>query len=997
MASTIKIKRSGENVVPSSLASGELAYSYKSGVDKLFIGWGSESEPGVADNIAAIGGKFYTDLLTVTAGTLTASKPIIVDASKKINELFVDNLSFDANTISSTNTDGNVLIDPVGAGYVQIVGTNGLVIPVGTTAQRGPTTTGTIRYNTSTSQFEGYSGTNWSSLGGVRSVDGLTFISAESAPGDSDDTLRFYTDGTLAYQIDTNSAQFETKVTNVNVATTTASTSTTTGALTVAGGVGIGGALYVNGAISAASASFASLNNTPIGNVTPSTGAFTQVDVDNISINLNTISSTNTDGNINITPAGDGRVVLTNPYVGADSLAEYIQDITGGQLVAGEGIDLDYNDVAGTTTISAEIATTSNLGVASFNGVDFTVTSGNVTLNVERVQDIVGGFVAEGEGIDIAYNDISNTLTFSAEDASTTNKGVASFNTTDFNVTTGAVELKDTVVKGLTVDADVVVTPAGHSVKIAGGEGIDVTASGSIITITGEEASSSNKGVASFSGTYFTVTSGDVAINDATTSTKGIASFNTNNFTLSAGAVSTKTITLGSSTLTNGSTTTAIAGLTELTVDDLNLNGSTIAASGGATDISITLDAKGAGTVDVSGSRITSLGDPTQSSDAANKAYVDSVAEGLSVKPAVRAATTADLGATYNNGTAGVGATLTIPAIAVLDIDGVDSWSIYDGILVKDQTIQAQNGRYSVSTIGGVSTAWVLTRCGACDTPSEIPSMYVFVQEGDTYNSTGWVATVDTLPLVVGTGDIVFTQFSGVGTFLAGSGLELDGTTFNVLLSSTGGLEFTGSNSVGLKASTAGNGLTITEGVLSVGGTASRITVSADTVDIASTYVGQSTITTLGTIGSGTWQGTIIGSTYGGTGVNNGSKTITLGGNFTHSGAHALTLTTTGTTAVTLPTTGTLATLAGSESLSNKTITNSSIGSSNPSTAAFTTLTANGNVTFTSVTDASALGTAPVVLSGGLSVAKKLYVGTNIVGNGTTSDISGFTIDGGTY
>ena len=184
---------------------------------------------------------------------------------------------------------------------------------------------------------------------------------------------------------------------------------------------------------------------------------------------------------------------------------------------------------------------------------------------------------------------------------------------------------------------------------------------------------------------------------------------------------------------------------------------------------------------------------------------------------------------------------------------------------------------------------------------------------------------------------------------------------------------------------------------MSVGGTADRITVSADTVDIASTYVGQSTITTLGTIGSGTWQGTIIGSTYGGTGVNNGSKTITLGGNFTHSGAHALTLTTTGTTAVTLPTTGTLATLAGSESLSNKTITNSSIGSSNPSTAAFTTLTANGNVTFTSVTDASALGTAPVVLSGGLSVAKKLYVGTNIVGNGTTSDISGFTIDGGTY
>lgn len=97
--------------------------------------------------------------------------------------------------------------------------------------------------------------------------------------------------------------------------------------------------------------------------------------------------------------------------------------------------------------------------------------------------------------------------------------------------------------------------------------------------------------------------------------------------------------------------------------------------------------------------------------------------------------------------------------------------------------------------------------------------------------------------------------------------------------------------------------------VTSVSGTSNRIIITGTTtptVDIASTYVGQTSITTLGTIGTGTWQGSLVVGQYGGTGVANTGKTITLGGNFVTSGAFATTLTVTGTTNVTLPTSGTL-------------------------------------------------------------------------------------------
>jgi hypothetical protein len=186
--------------------------------------------------------------------------------------------------------------------------------------------------------------------------------------------------------------------------------------------------------------------------------------------------------------------------------------------------------------------------------------------------------------------------------------------------------------------------------------------------------------------------------------------------------------------------------------------------------------------LDANGFKLTNVGAPVAADDAATKAYVDGVAEGIITKPAVLAATTTNLTATYNNGTAGVGATLTATSNGVWPgVDGVTTgWVQFAGILVKDQTNAEENGRYVLFNLGSSTTPWVLRRCGLCDEPDEIPGMYIFVQEG-TQGGNGYVALVsDPSTFVVGTDDIVFSQFSGAGQIEAGVGLTKTGNTIDL-------------------------------------------------------------------------------------------------------------------------------------------------------------------------------------------------------------------------
>jgi len=185
--------------------------------------------------------------------------------------------------------------------------------------------------------------------------------------------------------------------------------------------------------------------------------------------------------------------------------------------------------------------------------------------------------------------------------------------------------------------------------------------------------------------------------------------------------------------------------------------------------------------------KITSLATPTNSTDAANKQYVDDVAQGLNIHAASYAATTATLNATYSNGTSGVGATLTNAGTqAAFSTDGV-SPSLNARILVKNQTNTFENGIYTLTTVGDGSTNWVLTRATDFDTAAEIAGGdFTFVDAGATLANTGWV-NVDEVN-TVGTDPIVFQQFSGAGTYTASNGVQLVGSNFSGVAVANGGL-----------------------------------------------------------------------------------------------------------------------------------------------------------------------------------------------------------------
>jgi hypothetical protein len=179
--------------------------------------------------------------------------------------------------------------------------------------------------------------------------------------------------------------------------------------------------------------------------------------------------------------------------------------------------------------------------------------------------------------------------------------------------------------------------------------------------------------------------------------------------------------------------------------------------------------------VGLNGYQINSLGEPTADSDAATKAYVDAVAQGVVYLDPVRVATTANLSGTYNNGPKTLTNNSTQAAIA---IDGV---TLPSGVrvLVKDQITASQNGIYTVTTVGNGSTNWVLTRATDFDTSGEaLAGSVVFVEEGSTNASSSYVQSTNNPTL--DTDPIVWRLVSRAGSINAGTGLSKIGDTISL-------------------------------------------------------------------------------------------------------------------------------------------------------------------------------------------------------------------------
>lgn len=210
--------------------------------------------------------------------------------------------------------------------------------------------------------------------------------------------------------------------------------------------------------------------------------------------------------------------------------------------------------------------------------------------------------------------------------------------------------------------------------------------------------------------------------------------------------------------------------------------------------------------VDLNGQHLVGLADPISPQDAATKAYVDSTAQGLDVKDSVRVATTA--------------------SVALSGLQTIDGVNLVDGdeVLVMNQTNAAENGPYVVHT-----GAW--TRREDFDSSAKAsPGSFLFVEEGLLYADSGFVLATDGA-VNLGTTDLNFTQFSGAGAFEAGAGLTKLGTRVDAV------------------------------------GTPQRILINPDSIDISPDYAGQTSINTVGTVTSGTWQAGTIAVNRGGTGA----------------------------------------------------------------------------------------------------------------------------------
>jgi len=410
-----------------------------------------------------------------------------------------------------------------------------------------------------------------------------------------------------------------------------------------------------------------------------------------------------------------------------------------------------------------------------YNGSEWTPTSGST----EVIQDVIGSAVLGGTGLTATYNDSAGTTTIDLDNTAVTagdygsSTAIPTFTVDAQGRLTAAGEQTISTDLGLSSDSGTgTISLLSETLTVSGGEGIDTSISGNTITIAAEDATSANKGIASFDSTDFTVSSGNVTLN----------------------AERVQDIAAG---LLNGGTGIDVTyndGAGTLTVD---IDSTVATLSGSQTLTNKTL---GSGTVldahlDADNNKVTNLADPVDAQDAANKRYVDSAVAGLNWKQSVNLLATSNI------------ADLTDITTVTIDSHVVDVDQIGYRVLLTGQTTDSENGIYQVVAATGSNISF--TRTTDADAYTELVGASVFVVEGTVYGSTSWVQSNHYLTDFTGQ---EWVQFSGQGTYVGSNSIELDGNIINATVNTAAGLDI---DSSGIKV-VLGEGLVFSNGAATI-------------------------------------------------------------------------------------------------------------------------------------------------------------------------------------